>query len=215
MLKRRKKQVEQPPEVAEQPPAAAEPDYRSDGPWDSSEKVVDGDDPTYLDLGALTIHGRVGIEIQLPTDGDSDVTGAVVMTTQDAGLEMRAFASTRSGGLWAEVRAELIADVDRLEGQVNEVDGIFGPELHVQLPVNLPDGEAGVQPSRIVGIEGPRWFLRATFLGQAALEPSDEGLLIECLRDTIVNRGSGPMAPRAPLVINVPHSPVVADDSKD
>lgn len=188
-------------------------DLRSRGPWDSSEKDVDSD-PTFLDLGSMIIHGRVGIDIQLPTEGDSDITGAVVMMTEDSGLEMRAFASTRSGGIWDEVRAELLADVERRNGETKEVDGLFGAELHVRLPMELPDGEAGVQPSRIIGIEGPRWFLRATFLGMAAAEPSDEGLLMECLRDTIVKRGSAPMAPREPLILTVPSGPVVADDSQ-
>lgn len=212
MLKRRKNGNDGPTEAEEEPTSAV--NHRANGPWDAKEKTVD-DDPTYLDLGGLVIHGREGIDIQLPTDGDSDITGAVVMMTEDSGLELRAFASTRSGGLWAEVRDELLADVERLKGEATAVDGVFGPELHVRLPVTLPDGEEGVQPSRIVGVEGPRWFLRATFLGQAALEPSDEGLLMECLCDTIVNRGTGPMSPREPLAINVPSEPVVADDERD
>ena len=211
MLKRRKNKTDgqvRPPEEAAIPEVQG---IRSSGPWDFAERPVE-DDPTYLDLGSLVIHGRTGINIQMPTDGDSDTTGAVVMMTDDAGLELRAFAAPRSGGLWDTVRAELLDDVERLEGESTVVEGLFGTELHVKLPVTLPDGEAGVQPSRIIGVEGPRWFLRATFLGKAALEPSDEGLLMDCFRDTIVKRGSAPMAPRDPLVLTVPRGPVVAGD---
>ncbi len=221
MLKRRKNQpnATAPADSASEEPVSgpdtptSSPARRSHGPWDSSERDVDTD-PTFLDLGSMIIHGRVGIDIQLPTEGDSDITGAVVMMTEDSGLEMRAFASTRSGGMWDEVRAELLADVERRSGEAKEVEGLFGAELHVRLPMELPDGEAGVQPSRIIGIEGPRWFLRATFLGMAAAEPSDEGLLMECLCDTIIKRGSAPMAPREPLILTVPSGPVVADDSQ-
>ena len=211
MLKRRKNKTDgqvRPPEEAAIPEVQG---IRSSGPWDFAERPVEND-PTYLDLGSLVIHGRTGINIQMPTDGDSDTTGAVVMMTDDAGLELRAFAAPRSGGLWDTVRAELLDDVERLEGESTVVEGLFGTELHVKLPVTLPDGEAGVQPSRIIGVEGPRWFLRATFLGKAALEPSDEGLLMDCFRDTIVKRGSAPMAPRDPLVLTVPRGPVVAGD---
>lgn len=211
MLRRRKNKADETVVREEELAAPEVPPIRAAGPWDFAEKSVE-DDPTYLDLGSLVIHGRTGIKIQMPTDGDSDTTGAVVMLTDDAGLEMRAFASTRSGGLWNEVRAELLDDIERRHGEGQAVEGLFGTELRVKLPVTLADGEAGVQPSRIIGVEGPRWFLRATFLGQAALEPSDEGLLMDCLRDTIVKRGSGPMAPGDPLALTVPRGPVVADE---
>ncbi|HZK35749.1 MAG TPA: DUF3710 domain-containing protein [Aeromicrobium sp.] len=211
MLKRRKNKTDEQVTLPEEAAIVEVQGIRASGPWDFAERPVE-DDPTYLDLGSLVIHGRTGINIQMPTDGDSDTTGAVVMMTDDAGLELRAFAAARSGGLWDTVRAELLDDVQRLEGESTVVEGLFGTELHVKLPVTLPDGEAGVQPSRIIGVEGPRWFLRATFLGKAALEPSDEGLLMDCFRDTIVKRGSAPMAPRDPLVLTVPRGPVVAGD---
>jgi len=211
MLKRRKNKTDEQVTLPEEAAIVEVQGIRASGPWDFAERPVE-DDPTYLDLGSLVIHGRTGINIQMPTDGDSDTTGAVVMMTDDAGLELRAFAAARSGGLWDTVRAELLDDVQRLEGESTVVEGLFGTELHVKLPVTLPDGETGVQPSRIIGVEGPRWFLRATFLGKAALEPSDEGLLMDCFRDTIVKRGSAPMAPRDPLVLTVPRGPVVAGD---
>ena len=211
MRKRRKNKTDGQVTLPEEAAIPEVQGIRASGPWDFAERPVE-DDPTYLDLGSLVIHGRTGINIQMPTDGDSDTTGAVVMMTDDAGLELRAFAAARSGGLWDTVRAELLDDVERLEGESTVVEGLFGTELHVKLPVTLPDGEAGVQPSRIIGVEGPRWFLRATFLGKAALEPSDEGLLMDCFRDTIVKRGSAPMAPRDPLVLTVPRGPVVAGD---
>ena len=73
----------------------------------------------------------------------------------------------------------------------------------------LPDGEQGFQPSRIVGIEGPRWLLRATFLGDAGLNPSDEGLLMDTLRDVIVVRGAEPRIPREALMLTLPANATV------
>lgn len=186
-------------------------DPRAGGPWDSSEKST-GDDETYIDLGSLIIKGRTGFNLQLPTDGDSDEIGSAVLLTEDSGLELRAFAAARSGGLWDEVRADLIDEVERLGGNYLAVDGAFGPELQIRVPVTLPDGEDGFQPSRIIGVEGPRWLLRGTLLGDAALNPTDEGLLLEAFRETIVVRGSEPKAPREPLLIEVPANAVVLGD---
>ncbi len=135
---------------------------------------------------------------------DGGGAGSVVLVTEEAGLELRAFAAPRSGGLWDEVRQELVAEVQRLEGQVEELDGPFGPELRVQIPVTLPDGQDGFQPSRIVAVEGPRWMLRATFLGSAALEPDEDGLLEQAFREVVVVRGDDPRPVREPLLIELP-----------
>ncbi|MET0954034.1 MAG: DUF3710 domain-containing protein, partial [Aeromicrobium sp.] len=128
---------------------------RHQGPWDSTERTA-GDDPTYIDLGHLLVKVRPGLTLQMPTDGEGDEIGSAVLVTDDAALELRAFAATRSGGLWDEVRDDLILEVERLHGECEQVDGPFGPELRIKVPVDLPDGEKGFQPSRIIGVEGPR-----------------------------------------------------------
>jgi hypothetical protein len=183
---------------------------RRDGPWDSSERSP-GDDQTYVDLGPLIVRVYDGVKVQLPTDGNGDDIGSVVLVTDSAALELRAFAATRSGGLWDEVRDDLILEVERLDGECEQVDGPFGPELRVKVPVDLPDGEKGFQPSRIVGIEGPRWLLRATFLGDAGLNPSDDGLLMQTLRDVIVARGPEPRIPREALLLTLPANATVVE----
>jgi hypothetical protein len=194
-------------------PIEPEPDVRHQGPWDSSEKAVD-DDPSYVDLGALKVRAQDGFTIQLPTEGEGEEIGSVVLVAEDAALELRAFAATRSGGLWEEVRADLVTEVERLGGQCQPISGPFGPELHVRVPVELPEGEEGFQPSRIVGIEGPRWLLRATFLGDAGLNPSDEGLLMEALRDVIVVRGEEARIPREALLLTLPENAVPSPDEE-
>jgi hypothetical protein len=177
-------------------------DVRANGPWDSTEKDL-GDDPAYLDFGSLIIRGRPGFNLQMPADDDEGSIGSVVLVTEESGLELRAFADARSGGLWDDVRADLVTEAERLEGTAESVDGPFGTELRIEVPVTLPDGEAGFQPTRIVGIEGPRWMLRATFLGKEALEPTDDSLLMQALRDVIVVRGDDPRAPRDALLLTI------------
>lgn len=183
---------------------------RANGPWDSAEKSA-GDDPAYIDLGALIVKVRVGLNLEMPVDENDDI-GSVVLITDNAALELRVFAATKSGGLWDEVRDDLILEVERLNGQCEQVDGPFGPELRVRVPVDM-DGEEGFQPSRILGIEGPRWLLRATFLGDAGLNPSDEGILMDALHDVIVVRGTEPRLLREALLLTPPASTtVVLDD---
>ena len=189
------------------------PDIRANGPWDVSEKTP-GDDEPYVDLGPLIVPGHDDYAIQLPTEGDSADIGSVVLVTADAALEIRVFAATRSGGLWDEVRDDLIIEVERLGGQSEQVSGPFGAELHIRVPVVLPDGEEGFQPSRIVGIEGPRWLLRGTFLGDAGLNPSDEGVLMDALRRVIVVRGDEPRIAREALLLTLPADAVVSSDEE-
>ena len=76
-------------------------------------------------------------------------------------------------------------------------------------------GEEGFQPTRIIGIEGPRWMLRATFLGREALEPNDDSLLMQALHDVVVVRGDDPRAPRDALLVTIGQDLEVVEGSDD
>lgn len=184
------------------------PRERADGPWDVSEREP-GDDPAYVDLGALLVRGRVGMEIRLQADGKNTerITAALVVRDGEA-MELRVFAGPRSGGQWDQVRGDIVSEVERLEGTCDVTDGPFGKEVQARVPIKREDGQAAVQPSRIIGIDGPRWMLRATMLGQAAIEPSDQGDLMDALRDVIVVRGGDAMAAREPLLLTPPKNAV-------
>ena len=183
---------------------------RAEGPFDISERSPEGQS-AYVNFGPLKVRGRVGFDIRVQADADSQHVNALLLVTQDAGLELRAFASSRSGGLWEEVRGELIAEVERLEGTYQVTDGPFGHELHLRIPATSKEGEAGFQPSRVVVVEGPRWMLRGTFLGQAAIVPDDQHILFQALREVIVDRGTEAMAMREPLHLQLPVNRVVVD----
>jgi hypothetical protein len=190
------------PEIEEQSAETESLGVRADGPWDATEKDTGGD-PAYLDLGSLRVRGRPGFNLQMPADDDDGTIGSVVLVTEDSGLELRAFAAAKSGGLWDDVRSDLEAEAQSLGADLDRVEGSFGTELRIRIPVATPDGDEVVQPSRILGIEGPRWMLRATFLGREALEPVDDSLLMTALRDVVVVRGEEPRAPRDPLLLSI------------
>lgn len=179
---------------------------RAQGPWDIDEVVLDEDDPTKLDLGSLVVTPREGLDLQLQVDEQSGQVVAVVMAGPEGALELRAFAAPRNGDIWPDVRKQIASEVTRRGGTASEADGHYGPELRVVLNVTAQDGRTGQQPSRVFGISGPRWLLRATLFGQPALDPTEDGLVESALRDVIVRRGGEPHAPGEALTLTVPHA---------
>lgn len=177
---------------------------RPRGPWDRTETDADAGDETYLDLGGLVVKSRPELELRLQLDEASGLIASVMLAGRESGLELRAFAAPRSGGIWDEVRKDLSAEAARHGGTATEVDGEFGVEVRLMVPVQGPDGRTATQQSRIVGVEGPRWLLRGTFLGRSAVEPDPEGDVESAFRDVIVVRGSAPMAPRDLIEMSMP-----------
>lgn len=190
---------------------------RARGPWDRGETSTDEGDPNYVDLGGLVVRGRAGLELRLQVDEQTQTVASVLLAGPQSGLELRAFAAPRHDGLWDDVRADIAAEATKRGGTATEVDGEWGTELKLVVPVQTPDGRKASQASRIVGIDGPRWLLRGTFLGKSAAEQDPAGELEAAFRDVIVVRGDGPMAPRAMLALTMPSSVEVAsaDDQGD
>ncbi len=72
------------------------------------------------------------------------------------------------------------------------------------MPVTLPDGKTGLQPSRVIGINGPRWLLRATLLGRPAVEPDAGTTFEDALTTVAVRRGAHAMPVGDPLALSLP-----------
>jgi len=177
---------------------------RTAGPWDMSEVALDPEDTSLIDLGGLIVRGRQDLQLQLQVDEGSGQIVAVLMMAEEGAVELRPFAAPRSAGIWDDVRRQIAAETARLGGTATEADGAYGKELHVLVPVQAPDGQQLTQPSRVLGISGPRWLLRATLLGKPALEPEPEGVIESALRDVVVVRGTEAMAPGDPLPLRLP-----------
>jgi hypothetical protein len=174
------------------------------GPWDAAEREVDTEDESAIDLGGLIITGRPGLELRLQTDQATGNVGAAMLVGQNGAVELRIFAASRSGGMWDDIRREIAAEASNRGGTATESAGPYGPELRVKVPIKTSDGRQGTQTSRIVGIEGPRWLLRATYLGDAATEPDPDGILESAVRDVVVVRGGVAMPPREPIPLRLP-----------
>lgn len=158
----------------------------------------------YVDLGSLLIPPRPDTELRLQVDETTGQVMAVLLLDAEGMLELRAFAGERNGDLWTDVRREIAADTAQRGGTATEQDGPLGPELYCQIPVELEDGTAGVQPSRVIGHNGPRWFLRAALLGRPAIEHDAAAPWIETISNVVVRRGAAPLPPGEALPLQLP-----------
>lgn len=178
---------------------------RGEGPFDSTEvdpSILEAEDR--IDLGALVITGMPGMELRLQVDEATNEVQAVLLVLEDSALELRAFAAPKTSGIWAEVRREIAAEATRMGGTASETEGPFGTELVLVVPVEDPEGQIFSQTSRVIGVDGPRWLLRATMLGRAAVEPDAAPPMEQSLRNVVVVRGTEPMAPRESLALRLP-----------
>ncbi len=183
---------------------------RSRGPWDRSETSADDGDANYVHLGGMVVKGAPGLELRLQADEATSSVTAVLLAASESGLELRAFAAPRHEGIWDEVRTDIAAEATKRGGTATELDGEFGTELKVIVPTQASDGRQVTQTSRIVGVDGPRWLLRGTFLGKSASVPDPDGVVESAFRDVIVVRGDGPMAPREMIRMEMPHQALSA-----
>jgi hypothetical protein len=197
----RRKSRPHPDEVAELA-ADEQGDQQPDsGPWDS--EAVPDDGVERIDLGSLLVPPAEGTEVRLQVDEQTGEVQSVMIAGEDGALELRAFAAPRNGDLWSEVRPQISADVAQHGGTATERPGRWGVELVCQMQVLMPDGSKGIQPSRIVGVNGARWLLRATFLGRPAVEADDAKAWEDALAAVVVHRGTHamPVGDALPLVL--------------
>lgn len=172
------------------------------GPYDADE--LPEDDVKRVDLGALLIPPIEGRELRLQVDEKSGRVRAVMLAGPGGAIELRAYAAPRNGDLWSEVRPQIAADAARRGGTATEQEGPFGTELLCEIQVTTPDGAQRLQPSRVIGINGPRWLLRATLLGEPVREPAKAGPWEDAITKVAVRRGAAPMPVGEQLPLALP-----------
>lgn len=174
----------------------------ADGPYDVDELPEDG--VPRLDLGSLIIAPLPDRELRVQVDEQSGEVRAVLLATEEGALELRAFAAPRHGDLWADIRPQIAADAARRGGTATEREGRFGTELVCEVQVARPDGQTGTQTSRVIGVNGPRWLLRATFLGEPARAPEAAQEWEAAISQLAVRRGNHAMPVGEQLPLNLP-----------
>jgi hypothetical protein len=182
---------------------SAPADRATSGPFDENEA---GAIKPSVDLGSLRIEPRRGMLLRLEVDKTKDRVVAVTLESYGSTLQLQPFAAPRSSGLWHGIRAQIEAQIKTQGGTVSQVDGPFGPELKAVVPVQA-EGKYGTRPVRFLGIDGPRWFLRAVIGGDAATDDVAAEAMHAIIRSVVVVRGDTPMPPRDLLPLRVPPAP--------
>jgi hypothetical protein len=173
------------------------------GPYDHADAPAGVE---RLDLGSLRIPAVAGVEVRVQASPEGEIQ-QVVLVHEESALQLGVFAAPRSEGIWDDVRADIRKQLFDDGVAAEEVDGEHGPELRAR--VRTPEGIADI---RFVGVDGPRWMVRAVFQGPAAVDPDQAGPLAECLRGLVVERGGEAMPVREPLPLRLPRE--IADQAQ-
>lgn len=172
----------------------------AEGPYDEA----DAPEEDRIDLGGLQVPLIDGMELRLEMDQRTRAVTGANLVLDGSSLQLQAFAAPKSTGLWDEVRSALRDSVVSQGGTAETRSGPFGTELLTRLPVKRSDGRTGYRPARFIGVDGPRWFVRAILSGKAVGESDLAERFETILARTVVVRGSEAMAPQELIPLNLP-----------
>ena len=173
-----------------------EPTAQTTGPYD--ERDAPADEVVRADLGALRIPVGDELDLQVEVNESQQIVNAT-LTGATGSMQLGLFAAPRNEGIWDEVRTEIAASLKAQRGNPSErADGPFGTELLGTVPA-----EGGRLPVRFIGVDGPRWFLRAMLVGPAA-DPGNGAVFEKALRHVVVVRGVDPLPVREPVPLSLP-----------
>ncbi len=198
-LRRREKRTER-SKIDATPPwetrHRAEPEPTA-GPFDVRDAPDDG--LSRVDLGALRIPVWPGADLRLDMNEAQQVVSAT-LNSPHGQMQLGVFAAPRNEGIWEAVRAEIRESLAAQGGSAKDrPGGPFGIELVGKLAV-----EGGLMPVRFVGVDGPRWFLRAMLVGPVAVESALAAPFEQVLRQVVIVRGNEPLPVREPVPLQLP-----------
>jgi hypothetical protein len=162
------------------------------GPYDEDEAPDDG--VSRLDLGSVRLPLPPDAQVQVEMDPAGPLRAVHVLTPHGR-ITVSAYAAPKSGELWPEISREL---ADQLHGDGARVRREFG-EWGAELVAFVNDVLL-----RFVGVDGPRWMLRAVAAGPKDTSAKAAEELRDIVRGTVVIRGPQPMPVRTPLPLSVP-----------
>ena len=182
------------------------------GPADSGDAgVPDG----YLDLGALYVPKVPGLLLRGKLESDGQTLRQVLLLLGTSGIAVSVAAAPKSGNSWPELAAQIEASIEGNGGTAEEVTGPYGMEIKAGIPQASPNGKNALVPTRIIGIDGPRWVARIDVQGAAAAGDPEQSAAIEDLIDRlIVNRGGEPKIRFDLMPLRLPKEAVSADETE-
>ncbi len=177
----------------------------TEGPYDIAHEPTD--DRTRVDLGALRVPISDNLEMRVDVNEAQEIVSVTLVGT-DGQMQLSAFAAPRSEGIWDDVRAEILISLQEQGGSAADAAGDLGTELVGRLAT-----DAGPAPVRFIGVDGPRWMLRAMLIGDAAADETKAAPYLDVFRNLVVVRGTDPLPVREPIPLRLP--PDVADQLAD
>lgn len=180
---------------------SAPADRSTAGPLDESEANAVR---PYVDLGGIKIVPRAELQLRLEVEEGSKRVVAVGLDYAGSTLQVQPFAAPRGSGLWNEIRAQIVDQIDKQGGTTRVTEGPFGPEVLAQIPVTAGPQAGGMRLARFVGVDGPRWFLRGVIAGEGAVDAEAAAQIEDLFRSIVVVRGNTPMPPRDLIPLHMP-----------
>lgn len=171
------------------------------GPYDASEKDTD---TGYLDFGAVRIPAIEGIQIQPEISPDGSTVRGLNIVVGASVVRVMVFSAPKTGGSWEELRAQTWAALEEQNAKIRERNGRWGTEIHANVAGQLPDGRKVSFNTRVVGVEGPRWLLRADIQGPAATEEVAFKQVSEVIDRLVIFRDQSPYPPHTGLPLRIP-----------
>lgn len=175
-------------------------EHLEDGPWDAD----DAPEEDRLDLGGILVPTVDGMELRMEMDQRTNAVTGANLVIAGSSLQVQAFAAPKSRGLWDDVRSSLRDSVVKQGGTAETRPGPFGTELITRLPVKRADGRTGYRPARFIGVDGPRWFLRAILTGKALSDPERSREFETLVSRLVIVRGGDAMAPQELIPLHLP-----------
>lgn len=174
------------------------------GPYDISEAP---DGVERLNLGSLHIPVIDGVSVRVQANDEGVIQQVALMHAENA-LMLSVLAAPRSESLWDEARADIRKELSAGGASAEEIrGGDYGTELRAR--VTTPEGAVEL---RFVGVDGPRWLLRAIFQGPVAIDPKASPILLDSFHGLVVDRGRDAMPVLDALPLRLPRE--IAEQAK-
>ncbi|MDR1118197.1 MAG: DUF3710 domain-containing protein [Bifidobacteriaceae bacterium] len=180
-------------EAAEDPAAS--------GPFDVADRP---DAAGTLDFGSIRLPLADGFKVTVEVARETGQPVSVVVSEGGSRMQLTAFAAPKRAGLWQDARRKQISQVAKQGGTSKEELGRFGAELQAQLPTTTTQGRQGKQTVRFIGVDGPRWLLRAAIGGKGARDAEAAEPLEDLFSQVVVVRGDQAMPPGERLPLRLP-----------
>lgn len=182
-------------------------DPREYGPFDFDEVELGGDNVERVSYGSLIITPLQGLTIEPLLDPATNSISSLAVLWENSAMELALFAAPTTLGLAEELSEDIEEEAEQAGGSCQERNGPFGPELRRVLPLEGPEGEQLFHVSRIWLVDGPRWLLRATLMGAAAMVEDGDPVVevfVEFFRNVVVRRDETPRVPGQIITLGQP-----------